>query len=199
MFYYAYGITRFFDELIVTEMKRIVRFILALLGWKLDENVPVGIDKCVIVMGPHTSNWDFIIGRMAWVIYGVKPKILIKKELFFFPLGWILRAVGGIPVDRKKNNNMTDFAVNLFQKEKSLFLVFTPEGTRSYNPNWKKGFYYIARKAQVPIYICYMDYERKMGGVHSVYYPTDNVNEDIAHIKGILKQYKGKYPEKGIH
>ena len=118
MFYYAYGITRFFDELIVTEMKRIVRFILALLGWKLDENVPVGIDKCVIVMGPHTSNWDFIIGRMAWVIYGVKPKILIKKELFFFPLGWILRAVGGIPVDRKKNNNMTDFAVNLFQKEK---------------------------------------------------------------------------------
>jgi 1-acyl-sn-glycerol-3-phosphate acyltransferase len=199
VFYYAYGITRFFDELIVTEMKRIVRFILALLGWKLDENVPVGIDKCVIVMGPHTSNWDFIIGRMAWVIYGVKPKILIKKELFFFPLGWILRAVGGIPVDRKKNNNMTDFAVNLFQKEKSLFLVFTPEGTRSYNPNWKKGFYYIARKAQVPIYICYMDYERKMGGVHSVYYPTDNVNEDIAHIKGILKQYKGKYPEKGIH
>ena len=70
-------------------------------------------------------------------------KFLIKKELFFPPLGWILRLMGGIPVDRKKNNNMTDYASKLFKEYEQLYLVFTPEGTRSYNPNWKKGFYYI--------------------------------------------------------
>jgi 1-acyl-sn-glycerol-3-phosphate acyltransferase len=80
-----------------------------------------------------------------------------------------------------------------------MYLVFSPEGTRSYNPNWKKGFYYIAQKANVPIYICYMDYERKIGGFHSIFYPTGNVDEDINYIKGILSEYKGRFPENGIY
>ena len=77
-------------------------------------------------------------------------------------------------------------------------MVFTPEVTRSYNPNWKKGFYYIAQKAKVPIYIGYMDYERKIGGFHSVFEPTGDSNADIKHIKKILSQYKGRFPENGI-
>lgn len=180
-------------------MKIIVRFLLKLFGWKIDQHSPVGIDKCVIVVGPHTSNWDFIIGRMAFIMYGIKPKILIKKELFFPPLGWLLKAVGGIPVDRKKNNNITDMAVKLFNENEKLFMVFTPEGTRKYNPNWKKGFYYIAQKAKVPIYICYMDYERKIGGFHSLFEPTGDVDKDIAYIKSVLSQFKGKVPENGVY
>lgn len=180
-------------------MKIIVRFLLKLCGWKIDQHSPVGIDKCVIVVGPHTSNWDFIIGRMAFIMYGIKPKILIKKELFFPPLGWLLRAIGGIPVDRKKNNNITEMAVKLFNENEKLFMVFTPEGTRKYNPNWKKGFYYIAQKAKVPIYICYMDYERKIGGFHSLFEPTGDVDKDIAYIKSVLSQYKGKVPENGVY
>lgn len=180
-------------------MKIIVRFLLKLFGWKIDQRSPVGIDKCVIVVGPHTSNWDFIIGRMAFIMYGIKPKILIKKELFFPPLGWLLKAVGGIPVDRKKNNNITDMAVKLFNENEKLFMVFTPEGTRKYNPNWKKGFYYIAQKAKVPIYICYMDYERKIGGFHSLFEPTGDVDKDIAYIKSVLSQFKGKVPENGVY
>lgn len=179
-------------------MKKIVRFIFWVIGWKIDERAPEGIKKCVIVVGPHTSNWDFVLGKMAFITYGVKGKFLIKKELFFPPLGWFLKAIGGVPVDRKQRNNMTETAVKFFNENETMYLVFSPEGTRSYNPNWKKGFYYIAQKANVPIYICYMDYERKIGGFHSIIYPTGNVDEDIKYIKGILRAYKGRFPENGI-
>lgn len=180
-------------------MKFIVRIILKLSGWKIDQHSPKGVNKCVIVVGPHTSNWDFIIGRMAFTMYGIKPKILIKKELFFFPFGFILKALGGIPVDRKKNNNITDLAVKIFNENEKLFMVFTPEGTRSYNPNWKKGFYYIAQKAKVPIYICYMDYEKKIGGFDSLFEPTGDVEKDIAYIKNVMSKYKGRFPENGVY
>ena len=179
-------------------MKKIVRFIFWVIGWKIDERAPEGIKKCVIVVGPHTSNWDFVLGKMAFITYGVKGKFLIKKELFFPPLGWFLKAIGGVPVDRKQRNNMTETAAKFFNENETMYLVFSPEGTRSYNPNWKKGFYYIAQKANVPIYICYMDYERKIGGFHSIIYPTGNVDEDIKYIKGILRAYKGRFPENGI-
>ena len=183
----------------ILDMKLLIRFIFWLIGWKIDPRAPTDIKKCVIVVGPHTSNWDFIIGRMAFVMYGLKPKILIKKELFFPPLGWLMRAIGGIPVDRKKNNNITDLAVKLFNENEKLYMVFTPEGTRSYNPNWKKGFYYIAIKAKVPVYICYMDYQKKIGGFHSIFHPTGNVDADIAYIKSVMGQFKGKFPENGVY
>ncbi len=180
-------------------MGKLMYFILKVFGWKIDKTVPQGVKKAVIVVGPHTSNWDFVIGKMAFMNYGIKGRFLIKKELFFPPLGWILKAMGGIPVDRKKNNNFTEQAVSYFKDNDSMFMVFTPEGTRSYNPNWKKGFYHIAIKAGVPIYIAYMDYEKKIGGFHSLFHPTGDSDADILKIKDILKQYKGKIPENGIY
>ena len=175
-------------------MKLLIRFIFWVIGWKIDPNAPSDIKKCVIVVGPHTSNWDFVLGKMAFMTYGVKAKFLIKKELFFFPLGLILKAMGGIPVDRKKTNNLTEAALEYFKQNETMYMVFSPEGTRSYNPNWKKGFYYIAQKAQVPIYICYIDFATKTGGFNSLYYPSGDVEKDINHIKEILKQYKGRFP-----
>lgn len=179
-------------------MGKLMYLILKMFGWKIDQSVPRGVKKAVIVVGPHTSNWDFVIGKMSFMNYGIKGRFLIKKELFVPPLGWILKAMGGIPVDRKANNNFTDQAVSYFEDNDSMYMVFAPEGTRSYNPNWKKGFYYIALKAKVPIYIAYMDYERKIGGFHSLFQPTGDANADIQSIKNILKQYKGKFPENGI-
>lgn len=179
-------------------MRKFARFLLRLMGWKIDQHIP-DVKKCVVVVGPHTSNWDFFIGRLAFVSYGVKAKFLIKKEIFVFGLGWLLKALGGIPVDRKKNNNMTDTVVEMFDNSDSLYLVFTPEGTRKYNPKWKKGFYYIAEKAKVPIYIAYIDYENKKGGFHSVFEPTGDSDKDIEYIKEVLSQFKGKYPENGIY
>ena len=168
------------------------------MGWDIDKNPPKNLDKAVLVVGPHTSNWDFIIGRLAFTNYGLRPKVLIKKELFFFPLGLIMKALGGIPVDRKKNNKFTDFAKEIFDREEKIHMVFTPEGTRSYNPNWKKGFYYVAMKCKVPIYICYMDYSTKKGGFLEPFEPTGDIEKDINYIKNTLSQFKGKYPENGI-
>ena len=179
-------------------MKLLIRFIFWLIGWKIDPNAPTDIKKCVIVVGPHTSNWDFVLGKMAFMTYGVKAKFLIKKELFFFPLGFILKAMGGIPVDRKKTNNLTEAALEYFEKNETMYMVFSPEGTRSYNPNWKKGFYYIAVKAEVPILLAYVDFPSKKGGFLELFYPTGDVDADILEIKRKLGQFKGKYPEKGI-
>ena len=179
-------------------MKLIVRFLFWIFGWKIDKRTPLGVEKCVIVMGPHTSNWDFVLGKMAFVSYGVKAKYLIKKELFVFPFGYLLKWMGGIPVDRSQRNNLTQRAKELFDQFETLYLVFTPEGTRSYNANWKKGFYYIAQASQVPIYIAYVDYEKKIGGFHSLFLPTGDTEKDILEIKRILSKFKGRFPENGI-
>ncbi|SFT41239.1 1-acyl-sn-glycerol-3-phosphate acyltransferases [Lishizhenia tianjinensis] len=173
--------------------------ILRLAGWDVDKTAPVGVKKMVIVVGPHTSNWDFVIGYLALRSYKVKAKFLIKKELFVGPLGWFLKRAGGIPVDRKnKNHNFTDQAVRYFTDNEEMFLIFTPEATRSYNPNWKLGFYYIAKRAKVPIYICYLDYKNKKGGFLKPFEMTEDVDADIAEIKATLSQFEGRFPENGI-
>ena len=172
--------------------------LIKLFGWTIDPNPPQGVKKCVVVMGPHTSNWDFILGRIAFSQYGLNAKFLIKKELFFPPMGWLLKSMGGIPVDRKKGSNVTEQAVQIMKNHEEIFMVFTPEGTRSYNPNWKKGFYHIARKSEVPIYVAYIDYKKKIGGFDSLFEPTGNANADISEIKRRLSKYQGRTPENGI-
>lgn len=179
-------------------MRKFVRFFLGLFGWKIDTAVPKDLDKAVVVMAPHTSNWDFVIGFLAFYLMRIPANFLIKRELFFFPLGWILRKMGGIPVDRKRRNNLIELSCAMFQDKKQLFLVFTPEGTRSANANWKKGFYVIAQTAKVPIVSAYIDYSTKTGGFHKVHTITDNFESDVHEIKVELSQFKGKYPEKGI-
>lgn len=180
-------------------MGKFLFWLIKLFGWKIDPFTPTGVDKAVVVMGPHTSNWDFVIGKIAFSHYKVNGKFLIKKDLFFFPFGYILKAMGGIPVDRKKKNvNITEQVVDYFHAHDKCYVVFTPEGTRSYSPNWKRGFYYIAQKAQVPIYIGYIDYKKKIGGFHSRFEPTGNVEADIKAMKAILSEFEGKFPENGI-
>ena len=179
-------------------MRKFARFLLWLFGWKVDKETPAGVKKCVVIMGPHTSNWDFVIGRLAFMSYNMKGTFLIKKELFFFPLGLILKSMGGIPVDRKGRGRLTETATKYFEENETMYMVFAPEGTRSYNPKWKKGFYYIAQKANVPIYVAYVDYEKKIGGFHSLFEPTGDIDADIVYLKNIFKQYKGRFPENGI-
>ena len=180
-------------------MKRIASAILKLMGWKLNYDIPEGVHRCVLVSAPHTSNWDFVIGRLAMWAYGIDVKILIKKELFFFPMGIFLKALGGIPVDRKGGKaNITGQIAQKFAEQEKLCVMFTPEGTRSHNPNWKKGFYYLAHKANVPIFLGYVDYEKKIGGIKMKFIPTGDVEKDLEEIKNFYKDYKGKYPEKGV-
>jgi 1-acyl-sn-glycerol-3-phosphate acyltransferase len=177
-------------------MRLISLFILKIFGWEVKGKLPKEIKKCVLIEAPHTSNIDFVIGRLAFFYLGIKAKFLIKKELFFFPMGFILKNLGGIPIDRKKSNNVVDYVSSLIRKSDELVVVITPEGTRKYNPNWKKGFYYIAIKSEVPIVLAYIDYSKKEGGIGKVIYPDGNFEKDFAEITEFYKDKTAKYPEK---
>lgn len=181
-------------------MRAISIRVLKWMGYDIDLNIPQGAKRCVLVSAPHTSNWDFVIGRLALWAYDLDAKFVIKKELFFFPMGIWLKAMGGIPVDRKnKNTNVTGQIAKMFEENENMCVLFTPEGTRSYNPHWKKGFYYLAQKANVPIYLGYLDYHSKKGGIFAdEFIPTGNVDKDIETIKKRYLNVKGKYPENGV-
>lgn len=179
-------------------MGKLLFFILKLAGWRIDPFSPQGIRKAVVVVAPHTSNWDFVIGKIAFMKYGITTKFLIKKELFIPPFGGAMKKLGGVPIDRKSKNNFTEQAVAHFEQHDDIFIVFTPEGTRSYAPHWKKGFYHIAVSAQVPIYLAYIDYENKTGGFHGLFQPSGNTDQDILEIKRQLAKYKGRFPDNGI-
>lgn len=165
-----------------------------LLGWKTNVTVQ-DFDKCVICAAPHTTNLDLFIGKLFYGAIGRKTYFMMKKEWFFFPLGIFFKAVGGIPVDRSRKTSLVDQMVNNFTKYKKFNLAITPEGTRKANPNWKKGFYFIALKAQVPIVLIGIDYEKKMISATKAIMPTGDINKDMREIKLYYKDFKGKHPE----
>ncbi|MCP9611793.1 lysophospholipid acyltransferase family protein [Coprobacter tertius] len=174
--------------------KKFARFLLNLFGWKTVVNVP-DLDKCVICVAPHTSNWDFILGKLAYISIGRQAGFMIKKEWFFFPLNLIFRSMGGIPVYRKKKTDLTDQVVDQFNKRDKFCIAITPEATRKRNDNWKKGFYYIALKANVPIILAYIDYKRKEIGLKKVFYPTGNIEPDMKIIKNAYDGVTALHPE----
>ena len=155
-----------------------------------DEDIPKG----VICVAPHTSNWDFILGKLYYTALGKEACFLIKKEWFFFPFNLIFGAMGGIPVNRKQNESVTDQMAALFKERDSFQLAITPEGTRKKTTEWKRGFYYIALKANVPILLAYIDYKTKEVGIGRVFYPTGNADADIEEIQRYYKHFTGKHP-----
>lgn len=175
-------------------MKKISKFIFTkILGWKV-ENVIADIPKCVIVIAPHTSNWDFIIGKLAYWSIGRTANFLIKKEWFVFPFNLFFKSVGGIPVERNKKTSMTETLAAQFDKYDRLQLAITPEGTRKRVDEWKKGFYFIALKANVPIVLVGLDYDRKVASFLDVIHPTGDYESDIIKIKSYYKGITGKHP-----
>lgn len=144
---------------------------------------------------PHTSNWDFILGKLFGSAEGLKSNFLMKKDWFFWPLGILLKRMGGIPVFRNKHTSLTDILAETAIQSKTFQLCITPEGTRSLNPDWKKGFYFIALKAQIPILLFALDYENKQISCTKLIYPSGNVEKDMKIIKSYFKDFKGKRPD----
>ncbi len=174
----------------------LAKFGFRLFGWRTDGHIPPGIEKGVIIYAPHTSAWDFIVGRFTLMIARVPLKVLIKKESFFFPLGPVLKLLGAVPVDRgNKKNNLVDGIVDQFNRNDRLFIVITPEGSRKLVKKWKKGFYQIAMKANVPIILAYIDYREKTGGIGPILYPTGDYEKDMMFIYSFYKTKTPKYPE----
>ena len=164
-------------------------------GWKIEEGIPSDIKKAIVIAAPHTSNWDFIYAVGAYANKGLPIRYLAKKELFRFPFTYFFKAIGGIPVERKKNKNQVDSIVELFEKSDELYLMMAAEGTRKWVNKWKSGFYVAAIKAKVPIIMGFLDYEKKLAGFGEVLYPSGNIEQDMEKIKAFYKNIKGKIPE----
>lgn len=174
--------------------KRISRWILRMAGWKLGP-IDQGIAKCVVCVAPHTSNWDFILGKLFYNALGRDAGFLIKKEWFFFPFNHLFNWMGGVPVDRKHRTSVVDQMAAEFARRKTFQLAVTPEGTRKRAKEWKKGFYFIAVRANVPILMAYFDYGKKEVGIKGIFYPTGNEAEDIKAIRAHYKGVQAKHPE----
>lgn len=174
--------------------KTMSKALLRLAGWKLGglvEDVP----KCVICVAPHTSNWDFVIGKLLYTSIGRNAGFLMKKEWFFFPFGPFFRWLGGVPVDRSRRTSVTDQIAEQFNRHEAFQIAITPEGTRKRVEEWKKGFYYIAQKANVPILIAYFDYKKKEAGFKGIFYPTGDAEKDIREIRTYYKDVTACHPE----
>lgn len=170
---------------------------LNLIGWRLDHQLDLTqIDKCILVCAPHTSNWDFYYTIAAFWEMDIPMKLFIKDAWTKPWYGYFIKKIGGIGIDRTQNKNMVDFASELLQQEKHLYLINTPEGTRSFSPKWKTGFYYIAQKANVPIVLGYCDYKKKKAGlVKIVEINNRSLNEVLAEIEAFFKEVTPKIPE----
>ena len=176
----------------------------SLLGWKMINNtLSQSLQKGVVIVAPHTSNWDFFYGMLFKFSHPTIPiKFAIKKEVMIFPFSFIFKALGAIPIDRGKKmdtkKSMVDKMVTMLDTSHSLMLVIAPEGTRSYVKRWKTGFYRIALAAKVPIILGYMDYKKKEMGMGPIFNPTGDRDKDMESIYEFYRSKPGKHSHKGV-
>ena len=174
--------------------KSISKIIFQIIGWKVvgKLNYP---DKCLVIAAPHTSNWDFFIGRCYAYIIGIVPKYLIKSELFLPILRSLIKWNGGIPVYRHSKNNVVDQITEIYNSTDKFILGSSPEGTRRRVERWRTGFYHIAVKSEVPILLLKMDYEKKEIGIINEFHPSGDIDKDLLFIQNQYKNIKGKIPK----
>ncbi len=176
-------------------MKNFARFLLKLFGWKSVGTFPTEYKKLVILEAPHTSNLDYFIGMLIVYATGVKINVIIKEEAFFWPFAGLLKKAGGVPINRTKGSK-TNSIVGLFGNYEELYLAITPEGTRSLSEVWRKGYYYIALKAKVPILLSSIDYVKKEGCFGPLIFPSGDYNKDFEKIEEFYRGINARFPEK---
>lgn len=172
-----------------------------ILGWKLVGTPPPGLKKAVVVLAPHTSNWDGFYGLLYAFAQQAPLRFAAKKELKAFPLGYFLRRLGMIPIDRQRGAGAQDMVAamaGLFQTRSELMLVIAPEGTRKRVRRWRRGFYHVAQQANVPIVLFFIDYGKRQLGVGPVVEPTGAVKEDIQQMQAFYQDKQGRYPDQGV-
>lgn len=170
-----------------------------ILGWKVVGNVTMSKDtvkKAVLIGAPHTSNIDFVIALLLRTVVGIKSNFIAKKELFTWPFGYYFRSIGGAALDRTKGQNKVQAIAKLFETRDVFRLALSPEGTRKKVEEWKTGFYYIAKAANVPIIMFTFDFKNKQNTVSEPFYLTDDFEADLKYIKGFYQGVQGKIPER---
>jgi 1-acyl-sn-glycerol-3-phosphate acyltransferase len=164
-----------------------------LLGWKLYGNFPE-VSKCVVIVAPHTSWVDFIIGLLVRSIVGKEIHFIGKHSLFKPPLGWLFRWLGGTPIDRSKNQDTVASTVEIFRNREVFRLALSPEGTRKKVDTWKSGFYYIAKQAGVPVVMVALDFGQKRVLISDPVFTTGDKENDIRGFREFYKGVVGKIP-----
>lgn len=177
-------------------MKSLYTFIYyKLMKWKIIGDFPADLKKYMVIAVPHTSWHDFYIGILLRKIKDTPINFVGKKELFKGPLGWYLKQVGGVELDRTPGQNKVESIAKLFETRDEFRLNIAPEGTRKKVDKWKTGFYYIAKEANVPIVMITFDFGKKQNVISEPFYPTDNMEADFKYMHSFFKDVKGKVPE----
>ena len=174
--------------------RRWARSLLALAGWRVEVTPPPG-PKCVIAVSPHTSNWDFFVGYLAKLAAGLPLHFVGKHTIFRWPLGPVLRRMGGIPVDRSAPAGLLPQLLREMEARPWMWLAIAPEGTRAKVDRWKSGFYRLAVAAKVPIGLAYIDYAARVVGLSTYLEPTGDEEVDLARIRAAYAGKVGKRPE----
>ena len=166
------------------------RALFGALGWRIEGDFPPQ-PKMVVIVAPHTSNWDFIVGILAVFAIGIRARFIAKHTLFKPPLGWLMRWFGGIPVNREAPQGMVPQAVEAIERAQSVFLAITPAGTRSSTRPWKSGFYRIAVAARVPIMPIAFDGEHKAIRLMPAFEPSGDYETDLPKLRAFFEGVRG--------
>ncbi len=168
--------------------------ILALLGWRLEVEPPPG-PKGIIVVYPHTSNWDFPIGYLVKLAMGLPLSFVGKDTLFRWPVGGLLRRMGGIPANRRERTGLVGQLVAEYGRRDWMWLAISPEGTRGHVSHWKSGFYRLALAADVPVGFAWIDWGARAVGLHDYFRMTGDRDSDMERIRAIYAGKRGLRPE----
>ena len=172
--------------------RKVFRVLVRVSGWRLEGEFP-NVARVVLIAAPHSSWWDGVHGLLFKVALGADISFMAKRELFTGPLGWLLRKLGGIPIERHAAHGVVTQMGDLFNARAKLWLGITPEGTRKRVAEWKSGFWHIAREARVPILPVYFDYPRKVIGIGPLFPPTADREADLAALRAFYAPYMGKH------
>lgn len=167
------------------------RSVLRLGGWSISGDWP-DLPRLVVIAAPHSSGWDAVWGLAAKLAMGVQITFIAKTELFWGPLGWLLRQFGGRPVDRSAPGGIVEQTAEQIRAAERMWFVLAPEGTRRRVEHWKAGFWKIARRAEVPVYCAWFHYPEKTIGLGPLVELTDDPAADMARIRAIYRPYLGK-------
>ena len=183
--------TTIFSTPIITPILRFIALaVLKLSGW---ETIGTELEqkRFVVIGAPHTSNWDFPL--MLSVVLKLRLEVfwMGKHTLFPFPFAWLMKWLGGIPINRDKSQNVVQETIYQYAEHEELIILIPPEGTRTKVNIWKTGFYRIADNASVPILLGFVDADKKQAGIGGFFYPTGDIEKDMAEIRGFYSTKKG--------
>jgi 1-acyl-sn-glycerol-3-phosphate acyltransferase len=175
-------------------LQRGARVLLKSFGWQV-VLVPLPAPKGIIIVYPHTSNWDFFIGVLYKAATGLPVRWIGKHTLFRWPVRSFLVHIGGIPIRRDQGSGLVDALLAEFARNEWLWLALTPEGTRSRTDYWKSGFYRLALEGHLPVGLGYIDYATRRIGIDTYLSLSGNVHEDLDRIRAFYADKRGRRPE----